>query len=134
MFTVPSQSLISYHVSQFQLLEEVSKPLWIYRCVCQAFACLHTCAVPCGMATRWYSGERTPQCHILLPPYQIKTSCLWPCCSCTSQKIVWANVAALYFFSTTAELIRQLDFSKQPSGKHVTTLNELLKEEVEVST
>ena len=50
-------------------------------------------------------------------------------------------MAALYFFSTTAELIRQLDFSKQPSGKHVTaqeyqsfsTLNELLKEEVEVS-
>ena len=66
---------------------------------------------------------------------------MWPCCSCASQKIVWANVAALYFFSTTAELIGQLDFSKQPNGKHVTaqeyqsfsTLNELLKEEVEVS-
>ena len=51
MFTVPSQSLISYHVSQFQLLEEVSKPLWIYRCVFQVVADLYTHVVPSGMAT-----------------------------------------------------------------------------------
>lgn len=60
-------------------------------------------------------------------------------CSCKVRRSLWANAAALHFFDKTLEQFCQQDFGQLPEG-HVTpqeyssfqTLNELLKEEVEV--
>lgn len=110
-------------LSQLKLLEEVSKPLWIYR-----YATLRACnELPMAM-----SNQTLFEVMVAL---QATT---W-ICSCCSRRNIWANRTALQLFRTNIQEFIALDYTSPVAGSvskddfaTFNALNSLVHEEVEV--
>jgi len=110
-------------LSQLKLLEEVSKPVWIYR-----YATFHDC----NELPTITSGQTLSE--VMVAP---QATTWW--CSCSSRRNIWANKTALQLFRTNIQEFIALDYASPAAGTvskddfaTFNALNSLVHEEVEV--